>query len=108
MLAGNFMLKDGDGKILSERVSIGLDGRMNGYAPFDSLRCYYSTDVYCGPHESKDVILTCSMDKNYDFNCKAYYYNSLNDGGFQFLDRTWIVDDDEYKIGDVKFEFVRL
>lgn len=107
MLAGNFMLKDGLGKILSPRVSIGLDGQMRGYAPFDSLRCYFSTDVYCGPHELEDVVLTCSMDKKYEFKCEGYYYTSTKEGGFQLLDRAWIQEDDEYKVGGVKFNFIR-
>jgi hypothetical protein len=107
-LAGNFILKDGHGKILSTRVSIGLDGQMRGYTSFDSLRCYFSTDVYCGPHEMEDVVLNCSIDKKYDFKCKGYYYNSIKGGGFQLLDREWKVEDDEYKVGAVKFNFIRL
>ena len=106
MLAGNFTLKDDHGKVLSQRVSIGLDGKMLGYAPFDHLRCYYSTEVYCGPHEPEDVVLTCSMDEKYDFNCEGYYYKSLKEGGFQFLDRMWIEKEEEYKVGSVRYSFI--
>lgn len=107
-LAGNFMLKDSLGKILSTRVYIGLNGQMRGYTPFDSLRCYFSTEVYCGPPALEDVVLICSIDKKYDFKCAGYYYKRIKGGGFQLLDRLWIQEDDEYKVGSVQFNFIRL
>lgn len=107
MLAGNFWVKDSLGRVVCEKLSIGLDGKIKGYAPFENHICYYNTEVYCGPHETEEIVLICTMDEKYDFHCKGYYYKRQGDG-FQLLKRTWREEQDQYEVGPMLYHFYRL
>ncbi|MBL7828241.1 MAG: hypothetical protein JNJ57_16535 [Saprospiraceae bacterium] len=107
LLAGTFTVKDAAGKVVCTKLIIGEDGKMAGFLPFKNRLCYFSTDVYCGPQETEDVVLCCLVDDASEFDCDAYYYHALPFGVFQFLERKYNEESEEYEVGKVKYTFIK-
>lgn len=72
ILSGRYWLKhhiNGD----STFVRFDNYGDVEGYAPLEGFKTYYSTDVYCGPELMDDILSFCKM--NWDDEGNSEYLN---------------------------------
>ncbi len=91
------------------------DGSIHGYKPFSELKTYLSTDVYCGPEATEDLILLCKMDWAYepDSECKHFVlrFHENEPRSFSFFHYKYNYEAEPWdiepylKVGDVAFEF---
>jgi hypothetical protein len=83
-LTGTYTLKDSLNKTVATNFTIHPSGKTTGYTPLENRTFYFSTDIYCGPPETEDIILVCTSKENFDPSCEVYIYDNVNDNLIRF------------------------
>lgn len=96
-LVGTYTLRDSLNKVISTNFRIELDGKTNGYAPFNDKIFYFSTDIYCGPKTTEDFILFCSYNDKLEPDCNGFIYKRIDEKSIQFHKSEWITTPEGYR-----------
>lgn len=73
-LVGDYYVQDGRSNLLASQLRISENGSMIGFEPFEGQVCYFSTDIYCGPRETEDLIMIFQIEKPSNPKDKLYLY----------------------------------
>ncbi len=109
-LVGSYTLINDSGKAVSEDFKIDFDGKAYGYLPFKDKIFYFSTDIYCGPKATEDIIDLCSFNGNLEPECEVFIYKRIDDKTIQLHSSEWveISDGDEKQvIGNMIYTLVK-
>ena len=106
-LKGSYILKDGKGKVLSEKFEIDEKGIAKGFEKFENLTFYFSSDIYCGLPLKSDLIIATEDIINHTGKTFAFLIDIDKDSNITFHKRQTSDIEEAYILGEKQYELIK-